>query len=46
MAHSPGFQRLVQDARTRVQQFSIDEFVSRLKAGERYILLDVREDAE
>jgi rhodanese-related sulfurtransferase len=45
-AHSPGFQRLVDDARTRVRQFTIDEFVSRLQAGERYILLDVREDAE
>ena len=42
----PGFQRLVQDARTRVHQFSVEEFVSRLEAGERYILLDVREDAE
>ena len=43
---SPGFQRLVQDARTRVHQFTVEEFVSRLEAGERYILLDVREDAE
>ena len=42
----PGFQRLVQDARTRVHQFTVEEFVSRLEAGERYILLDVREDAE
>ena len=45
-AHSPGFQRLVEDARRRVHQFTIEEFVSRLQAGERYILLDVREDAE
>jgi rhodanese-related sulfurtransferase len=45
-AHSPEFLRLVEDARTRVREFSIDEFVSRLKAGERYILLDVREEAE
>ena len=45
-ALSPGLQRLVDDARTRVRQFTIDEFVSRLQAGERYILLDVREDAE
>jgi rhodanese-related sulfurtransferase len=45
-AHSPGFLRLVEDARSRVRQFTIDEFVSRLQAGERYILLDVREDAE
>jgi rhodanese-related sulfurtransferase len=45
-AQSPGFLRLVEDARSRVRQFTIDEFVSRLQSGERYILLDVREDAE
>src|SRR5438552_14195926 len=45
-AHSAGFLKLVQHAKTRVQQFSIDEFLERLQAGERYILLDVREDSE
>ena len=45
-AHSPGFLRLVEEARTRVRQFTIEEFVNRLQAGERYILLDVREDSE
>ena|SRR5215831_1778015 len=44
--HSPGFLKLVDDAKTRVRQFSIDEFLSRLQAGERYILIDVREDDE
>ena len=44
--HSPGFLKLVQDAKSRVKQFSIDEFLARLQAGERYILLDVREDSE
>ena len=46
MAHSPEFQKLVDDAKSRTRQFTLDEFVSRLQAGERYILLDVREDAE
>jgi rhodanese-related sulfurtransferase len=46
MAHSPGFLKLVEDARSRTRRFTVDEFVSRLQAGERYILLDVREDAE
>jgi len=45
-AHSPGYLRLVDDAKTRVHQFTIDEFVGRLQAGERYILLDAREDHE
>ena len=46
MAHSPGYEKLVEDARRRVRLFTVDEFVDRLQAGERYILLDVREDAE
>jgi rhodanese-related sulfurtransferase len=45
-AHSPGFLKLVADAKSRVQQFSIDEFLARLQSGERYILLDVREESE
>jgi rhodanese-related sulfurtransferase len=45
-AHSPGFLKLVNEAKTRVRHFTIDDFVSRLQAGERYILLDVREDSE
>jgi rhodanese-related sulfurtransferase len=45
-AHPSGYLKLVQDARTRVHQFTVEEFVNRLQAGERYILLDVREDAE
>jgi rhodanese-related sulfurtransferase len=44
--HPPGFAKLVDDARSRVREFTIDEFVSRLQAGERYILVDVREDCE
>ena len=44
--HSAGFLKLVQDAKSRVKQFSIDEFLARLQAGERYILIDVREDSE
>src|SRR5512144_2599446 len=45
-AHSPGYLKLVEDATTRVRRFTIDQFVSRLQAGARYILLDVREDSE
>ena len=44
--HSPGFLKLVADANTRVRQFTIDEFLTRLQAGERYVVLDVREDSE
>jgi rhodanese-related sulfurtransferase len=44
--HSPGFMQLVQDAKSRVKQFSIDQFLAQLQAGERYVLLDVREESE
>lgn len=45
-AHSPGFLNLVADAKERVREFTIEDFLERLSAGERYIVLDVREDAE
>ena len=44
--HSPGFLKIVEDARSRVKEFGIDEFLERLAAGERFVLLDVREDNE
>lgn len=43
---SPGFRRLVEDARLRVREFTLDEFLRRLESGERYILIDVREQSE
>jgi rhodanese-related sulfurtransferase len=45
-AHSPGFLKIVEDAKSRVKQFGIDEFLERLQKGERFVLLDVREDHE
>jgi len=45
-AHSPAFVRLVEDAKSRIRHYAIDEFLQRLQSGERFILLDVREDAE
>jgi len=48
MAHalSPGYLKLVEDAQQRVRRFSIEEFLARLQAGERYILIDIREESE
>lgn len=46
MSHSPGFLQLVADAKQRVAEFTIEEFCSRLEAGEKYILIDTREDRE
>ena len=44
--HSPGFLAIVNDAKTRVRELSIDEYRTRVAAGERFTLVDVREDNE
>ena len=44
--HSPGFLALVDDAKQRTRQFTIAEYRKRLEAGERPVLVDVREDHE
>lgn len=46
MIHSPGFLRLVDDAKTRVRQTDIQEVKRRLDAGEKFYLVDVREADE
>jgi rhodanese-related sulfurtransferase len=45
MDHSPGFLRLVNEAKTRVQEVSVDEARARL-ADPKVVLVDVREDSE
>lgn len=44
--HNPGFLALVNEARSRVRTFSIEEFVAKLQRGDRFVLLDNREDHE
>jgi len=44
--HSPGFLALVRDAKGRVREFSIDEYLARVQRGETFILVDTREDHE
>lgn len=44
--HNPGFVALVNDAKTRVREFSIDEFRERVARGEAFVLVDIREDSE
>jgi rhodanese-related sulfurtransferase len=46
MDHSPGFLKLVDDAKMRVREISIDQACARLAQNPRAILLDVREDHE
>ena len=44
MDHSPGFLRIVDDAKSRVREVSVEETKRRMRRGARVI--DVREDSE
>ena len=46
MQHSPGFLRLVDDARRRVRETDCEAVRRRQLAGEALLLVDVREDRE
>ena len=46
MQHSEGFLKLVQDAKSRVKEIDYREIKKRLDAGEKFILVDTREDLE
>ena len=45
MKHSPGFLKLVDDAKSRVREVSVDEARKKLEAG-KATLIDVREESE
>jgi rhodanese-related sulfurtransferase len=44
--HSPRFLQLVQDAKTRVKELTVDQVKARLDRGEQFHLIDVREESE
>jgi len=46
MQHSPGFLKLVNEARPQVKEITIQEARDRLAKNPKDILLDVREDSE
>lgn len=46
MQHSPRFLALVQDAKSRVQETTVDAVQSRLVSGEKLLIIDVREESE
>jgi rhodanese-related sulfurtransferase len=45
-AHSEGFLRLVNEAKARVQQIDIGGYRKLVESGEKFLLVDVREDRE
>ena len=46
MAHNPGFLKLVNEAKSRVKETDINGYKKMLAAGEKAVLIDVREDSE
>jgi len=44
--HSPGFLRIVEEAKKRVHEISVDGVKAKLDHGEKFVLVDVREESE
>ncbi len=46
MKHSPGFLKLVDDAKSRIRQTDVTEVKRMLDRSDRFVLVDVREESE
>jgi rhodanese-related sulfurtransferase len=44
--HSPRFLKIVEDARSRVTEISLEDVKAKLDRGENFLLVDVREESE
>jgi rhodanese-related sulfurtransferase len=44
--HSPRFLKLVQDTKRSVKELTVDDVKAKLDRGERFVLVDVREESE
>ena len=44
--HPPRFLKIVDDARTRVRETNVDEVKERMDRGDKFLLVDVREESE
>ena len=44
--HSPRFLQIVKNTKTRIREVSIDDVKSRLDQGDKFVLVDVREESE
>jgi len=44
--HSARFLRIVEDAKKRVREVSIEDIKARLDCGDKFVLVDVREESE
>jgi rhodanese-related sulfurtransferase len=46
MQHSERFLKIVEDAKNRVRETTVDEVKAKLDSGEKFTLIDVREESE
>jgi rhodanese-related sulfurtransferase len=46
MQHAPRFLKIVDDAKSRIKETSVDEVKKKLDRGEKFTLVDVREESE
>ena len=44
--HPPRFLKIVDDARSRVRETTVDDVKKRIDRGDKFVLVDVREDRE
>ena len=46
MQHAPRFLKIVDDARSRIRETDVDAVKRKLDGGEKFVLVDVREESE
>src|SRR5438105_1530906 len=46
MKHAPGFLKIVEDARQRIKEIDAHQVKKKLDRGEKFFLVDVREESE
>ncbi len=44
--HSPRFLKIVEDAKKRIREVTVDDVKAKLDRGEKFLLVDVREESE
>jgi rhodanese-related sulfurtransferase len=44
--HSAGFLKIVEDAKKRIRETTIDDVKAKIDRGEKFVLVDVREESE
>jgi rhodanese-related sulfurtransferase len=44
--HPPRFLKIVDDARSRIKETNVDEVKAKMDRGEKFLLIDVREESE